>query len=76
VSNGAEQAASGIERVRFAVLKIGGGSLDRLWTAVKLAQSDWRDVVVVAGFGDDVPAHLRWLADALASLALRNKGIS
>src|SRR5438874_2511489 len=56
--------AAGIERVRFAVLKISGGSIDRLWAAVELAQQDWRNALVGAGFGDNVRAHLGWLADA------------
>jgi hypothetical protein len=55
--------AAGIERIRFAVLKISQGSLDRLWEAVELAQHDWRDALVGAGFGDDITAHLRWLVD-------------
>jgi hypothetical protein len=53
----------GIERIRFAVLKISDGSLDRLRQTIDLAQSDWRDVLVGAGFAHDVTAHLRWLAD-------------
>ena len=56
--------AGGIERVRFAVLRISGGSIDHLWAAVELAKKDWRDAIVGAGFGDDVRAHLSWLADA------------
>ena len=52
--------ASGIERVRFAVLKLSGGSLDRLRAAVESARQDWRDVLVGAGFGDDAQAHLAW----------------
>jgi hypothetical protein len=44
----------GIERVRFAVLKISQGSLDKLMAAVELANQDWRDILVGAGFGDDV----------------------
>jgi hypothetical protein len=56
--------AAGIERVRFAVLKTSGGSLERLRAAVTSAQQDWRDVLVWAGFGDDPQAHLKWLVDA------------
>jgi hypothetical protein len=56
--------AAGIERIRFAVLKISGGSPDRLWEAVELAQTDWRDVLVAAGFATDPEEHTRWLADA------------
>jgi len=54
---------AGIERVRFAVLKISSGSLDGLWAAVALAQQDWRDALVEAGFYDDVRAHLTWQTD-------------
>ncbi len=60
---------AGIERIQFAVLKISSGSLDRLWAAVELAQQDWRDSLVGAGFGDDVRYHLAWLADAEAVAA-------
>lgn len=55
---------SGIERIRFAVLKIGAGSIERLRQAVALAQCDWRDALVDAGFGDDPEVHLQWLSDA------------
>jgi hypothetical protein len=56
--------ASGIERIRFAALKIGDGSLDQLYLGVQLAQVDWRDALMSAGFAYDSQAHLAWLADA------------
>lgn len=49
-----------LERVRFAVLKLSGGDLEKLRKAVKLAQTDWRDVLMAAGFGHDVNAHKSW----------------
>lgn len=49
-----------LERVRFAVLRLSGGRLDDLARAVCLAQTDWRDLLVAAGFADDTQAHLRW----------------
>ena len=52
--------ATGLERIRFAVLKLSGSSLDSLIDAVSLAQIDWRDALVAAGFADDVNAHLAW----------------
>jgi hypothetical protein len=58
-----KQGADGIERVRCAALKLSGGSLDKLRTAVRVAQSDWRDVLVAAGFGHSVVAHLAWLKE-------------
>lgn len=49
-----------LERVRFAALKLSGGVLSRLREAVRLAQTDARDLLVAAGFGDDVRAHEDW----------------
>jgi hypothetical protein len=53
-----------LERVRFAALKLSGGRLDELRRAIALAKTDWRDLLMAAGFGQDVRAHERWLADA------------
>lgn len=49
-----------LERIRFAVLKMSGGSLSGLLGAVALAKTDWRDVLVAAGFATDLSAHLAW----------------
>ena len=49
-----------LERVRFAALKVSGGDLERLVDAISLAQLDWRDLLVSAGFADDVHAHESW----------------
>lgn len=57
-------APADLERIRFAVLKISGGSLDRLWEAIELAQIDWRDALAGAGFANNITAHLCWLANA------------
>jgi hypothetical protein len=40
-----------LERFRFAALKLSEGDLAKLWYAVDLAQRDWRDLLVFAGFG-------------------------
>jgi hypothetical protein len=48
------------ERIRFAVLKLSRGDLGELRSSVEHARIDWRDVLVWAGFGDDVEAHRRW----------------
>jgi hypothetical protein len=50
-----------VERVRFAVLKLSGGSLDKLEKAVTEAKIDWRDVLMHAGFGDDPTVHKSWV---------------
>jgi hypothetical protein len=49
-----------LERFRFAALKISNGTIARLEQAVKLANTDWRDLLMSAGFGEDVTAHQRW----------------
>lgn len=48
------------ERIRFAALKLSRGDLGELRSIVEHARIDWRDVLVWAGFGDDVEAHRRW----------------
>ena len=45
-----KSASQSIERIRFAALKLSGGDLEKLREAVQLAQTDWRDVLVAAGF--------------------------
>jgi len=53
----------GIERVRCAALKISAGSMNKLENAVKLAKTDWRDVLVAAGFANDLYSHRLWLKE-------------
>ena len=49
-----------LERFRFAALKLSRGSVEELRTAVRLAKTDWRDLLVAAGFADSLDAHTRW----------------
>lgn len=49
-----------IERVRFAVLKLSHGSLDELVRHINIANTDWRDSLVAAGFGHNLLAHRAW----------------
>src|SRR6266850_6520706 len=49
-----------LERFRFAALKYSDGNLLLLENAVKLGQQDWRDLLMVTGFADDVAAHRSW----------------
>ena len=48
------------ERLRFAALRFSGGNLTALQNAIELGKLDWRDLLVAAGFADDVTAHERW----------------
>lgn len=49
-----------LERIWFAVLKLSEGDVTKLLEAIELAQIDWRDLLVAAGFADDVSAHAGW----------------
>lgn len=50
-----------VERIRFAVLKLSAGSVDKLQKVVLAAKTDWRDVLLWAGFANDPSAHKSWL---------------
>jgi hypothetical protein len=49
-----------MERIRFSVLKLSEGKIDELVRAIELAQVDWRDLFMEAGFGHDPEAHNKW----------------
>ena len=50
-----------MERIRFSVLKLIEGKIDKLISAIELAQIDWRDLLMAAGFGYDTDAHNKWI---------------
>jgi hypothetical protein len=56
-----------MERLRFAVLKLSEGSMEKLARALEVANIDWRDVLVAAGFGHDALIHRRWLSEQIAA---------
>ena len=60
--DGAEQRQ--LDRIRFAVLKLSGGSVEKLESEIELAKIDWRDTLVAAGFAESVDAHLEWSPEA------------
>jgi hypothetical protein len=51
----------GMDRFRFAALKLSHGNMHKLREAVNLAKTDWRDLLVAAGFANNVDAHVGWL---------------
>lgn len=48
------------ERVRFAALKVSNGDLKKLAQAIELANQDYRDLLVEAGFANHHEEHQRW----------------
>ena len=53
-------SAGAFERVQCAALKLSAGRMDGLYDAIALAQTDWRDLLVAAGFAEDTRAHKSW----------------
>ena len=49
-----------MERIRFAALKLGVERQGGLDAAIDLANTDWRDLLMAAGFGEDLNAHEKW----------------
>ncbi len=48
------------ERIQCAALKLSDGRIDKLYDAIALAQTDWRDLLVSAGFAERADAHKNW----------------
>jgi hypothetical protein len=57
---GGPPSESFLERVRFAALKVSAGDLEMLNYAIAQAKTDWRDLLVAAGFADNILDHERW----------------
>ncbi len=49
-----------VERCHFAALKLSNGKLEQLIKAIALGETDYRDLLMSAGFGENVGAHLDW----------------
>jgi len=54
-----------LERFRFAAIRLSEGSLDRLAEVVVQAQTDWRDLLMMAGFAHDPDEHRAWCSRVL-----------
>lgn len=52
-----------MDRFRFAVLKLSEGDLSELDKALRLANTDWRDLLMAAGFGESLTVHETWLPE-------------
>ena len=49
-----------MEKVWLSVIKLSNGNLAKLKTAIELANTDYRDLFMSAGFGHDIEAHKKW----------------
>lgn len=48
------------ERIRFALLRLSNGSVGELENWMDVLRNDFRDVLLAAGFAEDVRAHESW----------------
>jgi len=56
-----------LERIQTAVIKVSNGTMERLEWAIAMAQTDWRDLLVEAGFAHDIELHKAWWPSENAS---------
>ena len=54
------ETPEGMDRIRFSVMKLANENSDNFAMAVELAQTDWRDLFMAAGFGHDANEHNNW----------------
>lgn len=54
-----DEGAFGLERVQCAALRVSHGELRRLFKALEVGETDFRDLLSAAGFGS-LHAHERW----------------
>lgn len=47
-------------------MKTSGGTLAGLADAIRLAERDYRDLLMSAGFGYSASSHLQWMPDVSA----------
>jgi len=60
-----EYSPEALDRFRFAAIKISNGNLDQLKSAVIMANTDWRDLLVYANFATDINMHNEWAKSIL-----------
>lgn len=61
-----EHTRKSTERIQIAAIKCSNGSLEYLASCIDLANSDYRDLLMGAGFGYDIGAHLKWAEEILS----------
>ncbi len=54
-----------MERIHFAVIRLGAADVDALNRAIQLAKTDWRDLLMEADFGESLTAHDEWYSRAM-----------
>lgn len=59
-----------IERIQAGVLRTTRWDPRLIEPRLRLARTDWRDLLMVAGFGESTTAHLPWLEEAMRTGAM------
>lgn len=61
----ADSSPEQMERIRFAIIKMTKQSPLNLAVGIYLAQTDLRDLLMSAGFGDDAAQHMAWFHEQM-----------
>jgi len=56
-----------VDRVQLAAIRGSDWNLDKIKASVSMANVDWRDLLVGAGFGTSLSAHQVWQQRAIES---------
>jgi hypothetical protein len=56
-----------IDRVQLAAIKGSSWDIEEIKSKVSLANTDWRDLLMAVGFGEDHTAHTTWQKSAVQS---------
>lgn len=56
-----------IDRIQLAVIRGSGWNVESIAKAIELANRDWRDVLMAAGFANDLESHRLWQRHALVT---------
>jgi hypothetical protein len=63
-----KETSAGMDRIRFAVIKLTAEDVKNFDNAVKEAKTDWRDLLMEAGFGYSIEEHNRWYDKILTKI--------
>lgn len=61
------------ERIWLSVIRKCNGTINPWDIWFDLAKTDWRDLLMAAGFGFDASEHLRWKQEVLTSCSTQHR---
>jgi hypothetical protein len=56
-----------VDRIQLAVIRASSWETEKIKKSVSFANLDWRDLLICAGFGENLLAHKVWQQNAIKS---------